>query len=179
MSGLSSGDPVGAFDSNTTAAVTYVTEMQSADAHYSLIAVETDFGQTRTFLGVRAMSIDEAFTYTSTNFSTANTTSNRIIGPQLGAQGWAFAPGGRVEVIAKTSVAYNRIERNQGGIASIEDEATFLGEFGLEYILQPSSCLELSFGYSALGIINIGHAAYPNEQDVIYHMLSIGATLRR
>lgn len=180
--------PNATFDNNTFASIAYETQLQSGELNLTF-PIFADVLQEANFrFGLRAMSIDEQFNYSSVNPITTNAfsfdTSNRLIGPQLGVQGNTAVPGGLLGLSCLGGLAYNQVDRTEvfNGVLSTLNttEGSLFGELGIQYILMPTPNLSIRIGYQALGIGNVGLAlddprlTRDQTNSVLYSMPYLG-----
>lgn len=179
---------LGPLDNNSQIAVGYSTELQSLELSFTHLAYLGPNGEATLLYGVRTLQIEEDFGYEGINAGGTNTLDslrdNRLIGPQFGIDAWTPVPGGSVRMNVSGAVAYNNIKWSEvttgagwdgGGFAAdgSTDRATLIGELGIEYRLQPTSCLTLTIGYQFLGLSDVGLATHatPLSQRFTDHVL--------
>jgi hypothetical protein len=188
------------WDDNTSVEVVYRTQMQSAEAHVTMLIYGEPDAEATLLVGVRAMSIDEWLTYdakkttgdpaTEHEHTILTNVNNRLIGPQVGVLGRIQAPGGFVCVNAKGALLWNTMDANQlvdDGPFDIHDaDAALLGELSFEYIYYPLPRLGLRLGYHLLGVTEVGLATDNLSREkltnvetscVLYHGPRVGLLL--
>jgi hypothetical protein len=161
-------------DFNTYAAITYKTELQSAEVNFTYLVYDDCGRQGICKFGMRGVAIDEMFEYGSVNetdpmnviFNTlTSSVNNRLIGPQIGFRGFTPVPGGFLAANAVGMLAYNDIDRtsvlNGDRVDLNTSEASVLGELAIEYLATVSPNAIIRVGYQVLGATNIGLA--PND----------------
>ncbi|MBC8354928.1 MAG: hypothetical protein H8E66_23360 [Planctomycetes bacterium] len=187
-------------DNNTVVSVRYATDLKSLQLSLTQL-IHSDFnGEANLFYGIRALEIDEDFTYSATNAGGTNTLSslrdNRLIGPQLGVRSWTPIPGGYLSMSLSGVLAYNDITGTDvavgpgfagGGFtdALCRNEASLIGQLGIEYLFQATPNVALRVGYELLGITNVGLATNSPQfasrftEDVVYSQPYVGVLLVR
>jgi hypothetical protein len=170
-------------DSNFSAAVTYTTKMQSAEAHSTTRVYSGSNGDASLLFGARFLAIDESLTYTSSNWLAAPNVSvltnveNRLFGPQVGLLTETIVPGGLLNINLKFALTYNSIDKT-----TVYDElfvpARFLGqgdssagsavgEFDIEYLINPAPNCAIRIGCQLLGVTNVALATENFENSLV------------
>lgn len=187
------------FDNNTSAVISYDTELSSADFNLTQRIYSGWNGDATLLYGARYLTIDEAFLYTSSNagfdHSILTTTENRMIGPQLGALLETPFRGGMFSFAFKVSMAYNSVDKTtlfdgtfgQGGDSS----ASMISEVGVNCMFFPVRNVSIRIGYHLLAatdvalatsnfernlaVLGSGFANVQTDRGVAYHSPYIGA----
>ena len=187
--------PNNTYDFNTFAEINYQTRLQSAEINLTYLLYDDISCQASCKFGLRALWLDEAFTYHTTNdpppldLSTTNVNwsldvQNQMLGPQVGLRGYTEAPGGRIGLNVLGGYAYNQIDRTQilNSVPTTfnTSEGAFFGELGTEYVLMPTPNLQIKIGFQFFGLSNVGLALdnprLSNDQtdSVWYYMPYLG-----
>lgn len=187
--------PNNVFDFNTFAEINYQTRLQSAEINLTYLLYDDISCQASCKFGLRALWLDEAFTYrtnndpptldpTSPNVDWSLDVENQMLGPQVGLRGFTEAPGGRIGLNVLGGYAYNQIDRAQilNSVPSTfnTSEGALFGELGAEYILMPTPNLQIKIGFQFFGLSNVGLALdnprLSNDQtdSVWYYMPYLG-----
>ena len=155
-----------AVDRNTFAVARYQSELESLEVNLTQLIGSGPSGDVTLLFGGRALSIDETFTYSSTNAMMTNdllsTAENRLIGPQLGLQAATPAPGGFVDITVKGALAYNEVKTTSdfnGTMASgALGRAAVVGELNVEYAFTPTPNTAIRIGFQLLALGDVGLA---------------------
>ena len=169
------GSTPSVFDSNDSARVDYLTQLQTADINLTQRIYSGPNGDASLMYGARYMSIEESLTYSSfsgTNgtHSLVTTTDNEVYGPQLGALLETPIVGGQINFTFKCAVGFNDVDKTTlfDGVSGVGNEgtATVIGEVGVDCQFFPTRYFSVKIGYHLLAASQVALATDNLEQNV-------------